>query len=300
MTTAPPVTRDGIRERLAADGYLVLPGLVDPAELAALRLRFLTTVAHWDWLDATAETEAARPRRPRQEGGAGWWRPYTGLQSVEAFHRLAHHRNLLATMRALVGDDVFPHPRRIVSLVFPGFVVPAHQDFSYVQGSVDTFTVWLPLDPRPEVTAPVRVLPAAGPRRLRPLRLMPNRGVTTDLADDDPRWLTVPLSLGDALVYHSLTDHAVGPNVSASIGLACEFRYQSAREPVCRGSLKPHHYPRLPDWSVLAKGWSSRRWVRSPRRPHRVEFAMPQSFATWHQELAVPQSRFVLVEPADG
>ncbi|HEU0089051.1 MAG TPA: phytanoyl-CoA dioxygenase family protein [Pseudonocardiaceae bacterium] len=300
MTAAPPVPRDGIRERLATDGYLVLPGLVDPAELTALRRRLLSTLAHWDWLDATTEMELARPSRPRQEGGANWWRPYTELQSIEAFHRLAHHRNLLAVLRALVGADAFAHPRRIVSLVFPGFVVPPHQDFSYVQGSVDTCTVWLPLDPQPMATAPVRVLPAAGPRRLRPLHLMPNRGVATDLADDDPRWLTVPLSLGDAVVYHSLTDHMVGPNPSAGIGLACEFRYQSAREPVCRGSLRPHHYPRLPDWPVLTKGWSSRRWVRAPRRLHRVDFTMPQSFATWHRELAVPQSRLVPVAPVDG
>ncbi|MDQ3152095.1 MAG: phytanoyl-CoA dioxygenase family protein [Actinomycetota bacterium] len=300
MTAAASVTRDSARERMAAGGYLVLSGLVDPTELTALRLRFLTTLARWGWLDATAETGAARPARPRQEGGAGWWRPYTALQSIETFHRLAHHRGLLSAMRALVGDDVFPHPRRIVSLVFPGFVVPPHQDFSSVQGSVDTFTMWLPLDPQPEATVPVRVLPTTGPRRLRPLHLMPNRGVATDLADDDPRWLTASLSLGDALVYHSLTDHTVGPNPSAGIGLACEIRYQSAREPVCRGSLKPHHYPRVPDWPVLAKGWSSRSWVRPPRWAHRVEFTMPQSFATWHQELTVPQSRFVPVAPTDG
>jgi hypothetical protein len=293
--------RAALRARIAARHYLVFRQLLDPAVLTSLRGELLEVMRGWGWLAEGTDPAAAVPRQIRQEGGAGWWRPYADLQRVEAFHRLSHDPQLTAALRSLIADDLLPHGRRIVSLIYPGFHVPSHQDFSYVQGTVDFFSVWIPLDPHPGETGRLRIYPEIDPHKLRPLRQTRTRGVTTDVPDDDPRWQEIELALGDVAVYHSLTVHAVSPNRSERIAVACEYRYQSARDPICEASVQPHHYPRLPGWPDLVKGWSTKQWVRTPRRLRRVPYLMPHSFDTWHEEVPVPDSRFIPAgSPAGG
>jgi len=292
--------RPALSARVAQDHCLVFRQLLDPQQLSTLRGELLRVMHRWGWLAADTDPAAALPSQPRQEGGAGWWRPYADLQRIEAFHRLVHDPRLTVALRSLIAEDLLPHGRRIVSLIYPGFHVPSHQDFSYVQGAVDFFSVWIPLDPHPDEVGKVRVFPTEDARQLRPLQVTRTRGVGTDVSDDDPRWQEIDLKLGDVLVYHSMTIHAVSPNRSGRIAVACEYRYQSARDPICEGSLRPHHYPRVPDWPDLAKGWSTRQWVRTPRRLRRAAYVMPHSFESWHQELAVPASRFIPVNSSLG
>lgn len=287
--------REELRARAARYRCLVFRGLLDPQELSSLRGELLEVMRRWHWLAEGSDPAEALPSHPRQEGGAGWWRPYADLQRVEAFHKLVHDPRLTAAMRSLISDDLLPHGRRIISLICPDFYVPSHQDFSYVQGTVDFFSAWIPLDQHPGQAGHVRIFPAGEAERLHPLRQTTTRGVTTDVPEDDPRWQEIDLGLGDVVVYPSMTVHAVSPNRSDRIAMACEFRYQSARDPVCEGSLRPHHYPRVPDWPELTRDWSTRRWVRTPRRVRQVAFVMPHSFGTWHEEVPVPPSRLMPV-----
>ena len=88
----------------------------------------------------------------------------------------------------------------------------------------------------------------------------------------------------------------VTANETGAIQLAALYRFQGRRLPVVKASVKPEHYPRLPDWPELTKGWSSRRWVRPPLVPKLVPYLMPPTLETWHSVLGTPASAYLPTE----
>lgn len=101
-----------MRERFAEDGYLLARDLLDPrcvGQLAASAvevLRNLGVLASEDhavntWRAVNANFNAA-------------------MQRLELFHALSHDPSLLQVARALVGDDAFVFPQRLLRAIRPG------------------------------------------------------------------------------------------------------------------------------------------------------------------------------------
>ncbi|WP_344577041.1 phytanoyl-CoA dioxygenase family protein [Nonomuraea roseoviolacea] len=294
-----------LRRRLREHGMLLFRGLLPERRLAELRARFTEVLRRHDWLAddsgggaAGTEGEGLRPAANRRDGSPRWWRMYEDLQKVELMHRAAHAPQLVEVMRAVLGKPLLNHTRRQVSLVHPGFWVPPHQEHTYVQGTPDVLTAWVPFTPFPAGRGTLRVLRERAVPGVRPLTVLDTGGVEARIEPDEGDWWRAPdLGPGDVVVMHALATRAVDENVTPYLRGAVEYRYQSAREPVCFASLRPHHYPRVPGWEEIAAGWSQRRWLRVPLRVRQVDFLLPDNQETWHELLPHPVSRLVDVEP---
>lgn len=285
-----------VAEALRRSGYTVVRGLLPPHEIDRLRTLVADVFGRHGWLAPGSDPEDLRPDRRRRDGAPGWWRFAEELQATEAFHRLAHHPAAASLAEGVVGRKVLHHGRRHLTVVSPDFWVPAHQEWTHVQGTADFFTAVVPLTPMGgQRGAALRVLEESGPRRVRPLRVLATRGVSVDVAPDDPRWIEWDLEPGDVAVFHSLTTREVTENRADSLALAALYRFQSLREPVVKASIKPEHYPRLPDWPQLVRGWSTSRWVQPPLFPRLVDYRMPATLETWHSDLPTPSSSFLPV-----
>jgi ectoine hydroxylase-related dioxygenase (phytanoyl-CoA dioxygenase family) len=107
--------------RMAADGYLYLPGLLPPRVVADVQ-------------------------------GGGRHRAGRGLapsrRAAETYHGLKHHPALLGFFERMLGASVFPHPRVLMRNIFPAqpeYTTKAHQDYPNVQGTTEVYTAWIPL-----------------------------------------------------------------------------------------------------------------------------------------------------------
>ncbi|MBN6051723.1 phytanoyl-CoA dioxygenase family protein, partial [Nonomuraea sp. RK-328] len=300
-----------LRRRLREHGMLLFRGLLPEGRVAELCARFTEVLRRHDWLaaDTTGTPDTAdiggagtedglRPAANRRDGSPRWWRMYEDLQKVELMHRMAHAPRLVEVMRTILGKPLLNHTRRQVSLVHPGFWIPPHQEHTYVQGTPDVLTAWVPFTTFPAGPGTLRVLRERAVPGVRPLTVLETGGVEARVEPGEGDWWRAPdLGPGDVVVMHALATRAVDENVSPYLRGAVEYRYQSAREPVCFASLRPHHYPRVPGWEEIAAGWSERRWLRVPLRVRQVDFLLPDNQETWHELLPRPVSRLVDVEP---
>jgi hypothetical protein len=118
------------------------------------------------------DSDGPVPTKIRQEASYGWWGCYEDLQRVEAFHELAFHQGILKVLQRVLGGQLLVHGRRALSLIYPKCWIPPHQDFTYVQGAVDTITAWIPVTSQDGGNAALRIIPelSAGLRPSRPPR----------------------------------------------------------------------------------------------------------------------------------
>ena len=66
-------------------------------------------------------------------------------------------------------------------------------------------------------------------------------------------WVSNPFEQGDVLIFHSMTVHKGLPNVSESLRLSIDARYQKVADPIVSGSLEPHSQPST--WEEIYAGW---------------------------------------------
>jgi hypothetical protein len=246
-----------LRSLFQADGCLFLRRLLSPPTVHRLADRVLDAIGTHGWLGGP----------PRTEGDEAWWPGYAAIQALEEFHALAFDPALLGVMRALSGDDVMAHPRKIARVTYPEseHPTPAHQDFIHVQGTADTYTAWIPLRDCGAELGALRLARGSHRAGLRPVRSMD--GVGGVGVDGDPAtldWLSAEYAVGDVVVFHSFTVHEAPPNRGDELRLSVDYRYQSRDDPIDAGSTLPHGYPAVPGWDELTRGWSTRRWIELP------------------------------------
>lgn len=287
--------REALRARLSEDGYLFFRRLVDPESVVDLRADVLLALDRSGWLEDGTDPLDARPGPLiRNEGSEPFWEGYANIQKLQRFHRAAHDARLGAMLRALIDDDLVVHPRKIARVSFPhsGFATPPHQDFRYIQGTTDVFTVWMPLGPCPVELGGLRILRGTQHSGLLPTITAPGAGgLAVETDDDDPDWVSDDYEAGDALVFHSLTVHGAVPNVTDRLRLSVDYRYQSAAEPLTKETLAPHFYPDIPGWPELTGDWDDHSPIASPDDPMLSEFRVPPN----REDLELSPSRFVRV-----
>ena len=256
-----------LRARGEADGYLFFRGRLPEEPLLALRREILHIIEDHGLLAGGADPEAGPPDDAVADLGAladtplvgGCTDPiYRDVQRLESFHRLAHHPDLLAIYEALFDGPVVPHPRNIARVLLPGpqaRATPPHQDFIHVQGATQTWTAWFPLGDCPRDLGGLSVLRAS--HRKGVLAVGPAEGaggLVTQLCRGEDDWLEIDYAAGDVLTFPSTTVHKGLPNQRPDrIRLSCDFRYQSADEPIEEKSLLPHR--EVLTWEEVYAGW---------------------------------------------
>ncbi len=63
---------------------------------------------------------------------------------------------------------------------------------------------------------------------------------------------------------HGFTVHRALPNLTDRTRLSLDLRYRGVSQPLSVPEMWPPHHPQLGEWSELARGWTSRRWLEVP------------------------------------
>lgn len=288
-----------LRRRFFEDGFVFIGGLLPAEDVLRLRRDVLAALDRCGWLAAGSDETSPRPTtQARREGDPEFWGLYADVQRLQSFHEFAYRPELLGVARALIDDEVLVHPRKIARMMLPHdaeFTTQPHQDYRPVQGSADTLTIWLPLGDCPLELGGLRTLAGSPSDGLLPIRAGSGvSGSTVDVADDDERWRAGAYRAGDVIVFHSLTVHAALPNRTDALRLSVDYRYQSATDPVDRGSLLPHSYPLIPAWEELTRDWSATESVNYPET-----VSVSAMFDPFDNSAPTPPAKLVAVRGSD-
>ena len=247
-----------LRHKMNQDGFLVLRGLLSTDVVANVYQAILSICQACGWADDQGWAQG----EPRLEGRDDFWEVYDQVQRLEAFHALAHRPEVLAVIEALVQESPFLHPRNITRISFPKaefFTTPAHQDYVHIQGTPETYTVWMPLRDCPIELGNLTMLAGSHKLGILPPHVADGAGgLGVDTDSVGLAWYAGDLQAGDALIFHSHTVHKAFPNRTENqLRLSVDYRYQGVSQPLVADSLEPH-YGRL-SWDEIYEGWQDSR-----------------------------------------
>jgi ectoine hydroxylase-related dioxygenase (phytanoyl-CoA dioxygenase family) len=185
-------------------------------------------------------------------------------------------------MKMLVGEQPFVHPKPIGRLIFPyceRLVTHAHQDYEFMGGDPEFFTVWIPLHDCPVDVGPLTIL--EGSHRFgvqyheRENLHVPEIPRGEALGNG---WVSGHVNAGDVLIFHSLTVHAASPNLSDQLRISLDCRFQDVQR-VLNPSNLVFAGESGKSWEKTYAGWHSDDlrfyWKRIPLtlEPSKAELA---------------------------
>lgn len=249
-----------LKQRFMQDGYVYLRGLLDSATLLNLRQQIVEICADCNWLKPdTDPVEAVAWTIPKVEGEPEYFSVYDRIQRLQDFHALAHDPAVMTLMRGLLGETAFPHPLSIARLVFPenrDWSTPPHQDFVNNQGTPDLYACWIPLSDCPQSMGSLAILEGSHRMGLLPVEYALGAGhrqTSLPVESESLHWVAGDFSLGDVIVFHSLTVHRALPNDSDRMRISVDYRYQAEGEDITERCLSPHFERQ--EWSEIYRGW---------------------------------------------
>ncbi len=226
------LTPRSLQDEIASRGYLLVRESLPRDALSPL-LGDITQIlyaAGWllpdhDPLERIADTSAACG-----DPDPSFKQTYQEIFNLESFHALPHHPALKQVVSMLVGERLLIHPKPIGRLIFPHcerLVNHAHQDYQFMNGDAECFTVWIPLHDCPTDQGPLQILEGShrfGVQSHNTAYLhVPEIPEGTALGGD---WVGSQMNAGDVLIFHSLTVHAASPNVSNRLRVSLDCRFQ--------------------------------------------------------------------------
>jgi ectoine hydroxylase-related dioxygenase (phytanoyl-CoA dioxygenase family) len=260
-----------LRDRMADDGYLFLPGLLNSSAVATTRADILDICREAGWLAGGNVSAAVVPSAACEPPDPRYYEVYRRVVSLESYNSLPHDPALFAVARALLDEvEVLLRPARLARLVFPqpGLgATPPHQDFPHEQGTYDAYTAWLPLGRVDRPLGGLAVWP--GSHRNGVVEhgfVYGTGGLGIHTGQMAPRWLSADFQAGDVVLFHSLTVHGALPNRTADgLRISADVRFQRACDPVAPHMLQPSGGQLT--WEDVYAAWKSddlkyywRRW----------------------------------------
>ncbi len=238
-----------LRERMNEQGYLFFRHLVPAEEVLTVRRAVLELLSAAGWTDPThdlMEGKAMPGHKPLTEGQPEYAAVYRKVLQLPVFHNFPCHPALMEVAQKLVDGVTLVHPRRIGRITFPGstaFTTPAHQDFYYIRGSVETYSCWTPLGDCPRELGGLAVWPGSHTQgflehSIKHPGAVGGHGVPVDEAKAE--WRTTDFEAGDALFFRSYTIHKALPNLTDRIRLSTDNRYQASNDEIDPSALESH------------------------------------------------------------
>ena len=217
--------QQGLRRRLAADGYLFFRGLLPADQIRAAGVAVSERLRSGGWVDdqgrPSVVPRAVNPMDALADPA------FRAAVTSAAFNRIPYLPPLRSVVRRILGPDAFSYPAKVLRAVYPedpgtrprGRYI--HYDYG-VSGVQDMLTSWIPL-----VDIPARL----GGLAVRPGGHLGPPVPPRPLSQREPGWATVPYRLGDVIIFHGLTPHAALPNTGSVLRLSGDFRWQLADRP---------------------------------------------------------------------
>lgn len=251
-----------LKDEMTTKGYVLIRGLL-PRETIGAALGDVTRVlSAAGWLLPVHD-----PRQRMADPGAAcgdpdpmFKRTYQEVFNLESLHRLPHQPALREAMTMLVGETPLVHPKPIGRLIFPHcerLVTHPHQDYEFMGGDPEFYTVWIPLHDCPIDSGPLKIL--EGSHRFgiqsheRENLHVPEIPAEAAMGDG---WVGGHVNAGDVLIFHSLTVHAALPNLSDQLRISLDCRFQDARR-----TLNPSNLVFAGEsgksWEKTYAGWRS-------------------------------------------
>jgi len=251
-----------LKEALELRGYALIRDLIPRSDVDAVLMDVTGVLSRVGWL------RSGRPASDRiPVEGASYGDPdpifkktYQDVFNLEKFHALPHHPSLKRVMRMIVGDQILIHPKPIGRLIFPRcerLVTHAHQDYEFMGGDPEFYTVWIPLHDCPLEVGPLRILEGSHrygiQQHERENLHVPEIPLSTASGD---HWVEGRVNAGDVLIFHSLTVHAAAPNISDYMRISLDCRFQDSRR-----TLNPSNLVFAGEsgksWEKTYAGWQS-------------------------------------------
>lgn len=251
-----------LQGELDTRGYALIRGLLPHADIenALGEVTRILSDAGWllpghDPLEHIANNAAACG-----DPDPSFKRTYREVFNLESFHALPHHPALKGVMHMLVGEQLLVHPKPIGRLIFPNcesLTVHAHQDYRFMSGDPECFTVWIPLHDCPIDLGPLQIL--EGSHRLGVIDHVDENLHVPEIAAEalkDSDWVSGRINAGDVLIFHSLTVHAASANRSQQMRISMDCRFQNYGRPIHPGNLA-FAGESGKSWETMYAGWRS-------------------------------------------
>ena len=208
------LSQEVLQDQIASTGYALIRDLIPQDAVRSVLADVTSVLSTAQWLSAEFDPLDRVPAQGLAYGDPDpvFKRVYQEVFNLESFHALPHQPALLSVMKMLVGDEVLVHPKPIGRLIFPNcdrLVVHAHQDYEFMGGDPEFFTVWIPLHDCPIEVGPLRILEGSHrfgiQQHQREGLHVPEIPVDAVAGDE---WVGGRVHAGDVLIFHSLTVHA--------------------------------------------------------------------------------------------
>lgn len=229
------LTAQTLQEELGLRGYLLIRDLLPRPDVTKVLDDITQILFNAGWmlpgherLERVANTLAACG-----DPDPAFKRTYREVFNLESFHALPHNPALKSVMKMIAGEQVLIHPKAIGRLIFPNcerLTVHPHQDYRFMNGDPECYTVWIPLHDCPTDVGPLQILEGShrfGFQKHQDENLhVPEIPAETALGDE---WVGGQINAGDVLIFHSLTVHAAAPNRSDKLRISLDCRFQDSR-----------------------------------------------------------------------
>jgi hypothetical protein len=243
-----------LRERLREDGYLFLPNLAPHDRLIQLRRAMLEICAAAGWVDRSGDLMLGKwsGAGPFTEGDPTYQSVYKQILNHPSFRSWADQEAYTSVVGRIIDGPVQAHRLRIARVTFPNNTsqtTGAHQDFQYIRGSPQTYTIWTPIGDCPVDLGGLAVLRGSHKtgfidHQVFKAKKYAGHGLADEQlpAGEGVEWHAGDFSAGDVLLFHSHTIHKALPNVTADrLRLSTDNRYQLAGDQIADISTKSHY-----------------------------------------------------------
>lgn len=227
-----------LRARFAEDGYLLVRGLHDRAQVLQARAEMIAGLVREGHVDPDG-----RILNAGWHGGMGG-----GLSEAPSFRPVVEGRPVMDFFTRFLGGPTLTFDFKWLRAVASGGATGAHLDIVYMgRGTPNLFTCWTPFGDYAPEQGVLALLPgahrSAAWQRVRETygRMDVDRDRVEGWFSDDPRhlaetyggrWATTTVRAGDAIIFGMWTPHASTTNTTDRVRLSSDTRYQLASDPV--------------------------------------------------------------------
>lgn len=229
----------GLRERLQEDGYLLLRGFHDRAQVLKARTSILEKMARMGKLDRDTLLEdgvMADGSRTIFMGGTN--------EDLPELLNVLNGAHIMSFFDQLLGEQSLTYHYKWLRAVGHGDFTGAHYDIVYMgRGTHNLYTVWSPIGDIDYAMGGLAI--CLGSHRFEELKASYGKKDSDRDAighyTDDPlaiteryggKWATTQFRAGDVLIFGMFLMHCSLENTTRQYRLSVDTRYQSVNEPV--------------------------------------------------------------------